>query len=305
MSEARDLGHAAAPGVLWRLIGPLRSLILGTVLCLTPVTSVIVLGWLMRRMRFVAGHDARPGWLLGPRGQGGITRIFGGLARNIQEGLSAALSLCLATLPFTGFWLASWWAGWENSFNKGYEQAFVGPILGFAGIFVFVAVMLYLPLGLAHQAAENRVLAFFEMRRVRALLRRAGWSYVWLSLATLVLALPIFASRGLPTFAEGIFPGLPDMTPEQVETLKSSIALATGAYVFVTLVFLRDWLARIYRSAARPEARVSWRVVRWIRTALLLAIWTALAVLIFVAQFLNHDWHAWLTHPYVVLPWIM
>ena len=100
-----------------RLLGALKALIFGSLLCITAATSLIVLGWLMRRMRMIASrragllHDA-PGWILGRSGQGWIARLLGGLAANIREGLLAAISLALATAPFAVIWLLSWWAGW-------------------------------------------------------------------------------------------------------------------------------------------------------------------------------------------------
>ena len=125
------------PGRLTRLVGFLVNGVIGTVLCTGPVTAVIALGWLTRRQghfardRFGAAEEG-PGWLFGPREVNGrptgrLARAVGGLAANIRSGLMALSALLAWTLPFTLLWLGAWWAGWENSFNKGYEQAFVGP----------------------------------------------------------------------------------------------------------------------------------------------------------------------------------
>ncbi|MEZ5779373.1 MAG: hypothetical protein R3E44_13515 [Paracoccaceae bacterium] len=329
---------ANRPSALGRALTlPVRALlsfVVGTLLCLTPVTSVLVLGWLttvMRRRAFIVSGLAvpdndQPRWMFGPRGQGWVVRSLGGLGTNIRSGFGAAFSLLLATFPFSVFWLVAWWAGWENSFNKGYEQAFVGPSVGLAGIAVFAAIMIYLPMGLAHQAVENRALSFFEHRQVRSAVRHAGWTHVGWAFTTLVLALPFFASRGLPAFAEGIYPPIADMTAEKAVELRGALDLAIAAYVFVTLLFLRSWLARIYANAVLRACRGKdadvWRMsplvprfgdvtvwrpagaARLVRLLALLALWTALAVLVFVGQFLNHEWHVWLTHPYVFLPWI-
>ena len=43
--------------------------------------------------------------------------------------------------------------------------------------------------------------------------------------------------------------------------------------------------------------------MRWLRAALVFVIWFGLVAQIFVGQFLNHDWHVWLTHPFILLPW--
>lgn len=324
MSAAADPAPRAS--LFGRSLGGLKSLIIGTLLCLTPPTSLLVLGWLMRRMRLVAlrksGLEAvPPGWLLG-EGRG-VTRWIGGLAANVREGVMAGISLALATAPFTVIWLLSWWAGWENSFSKGYEQAFVGPLLGLVGVAIFCALMIWLPLALVHQAVENRALALFEWRMVRSAVRHTGWGYVLFAAATVIFALPLFAGRGLVTFASGLISGFDEMTAQQAAELAGRIDLALAAYIFVALVILRGWSARIYANAVAraldgPDAemwaasplasgrlggRRSWRLTHWMRAALLALIWFGLVAQIFVGQFLNHDWHLWMTHPFILLPW--
>ncbi len=326
MSVAADAPRDRS--LLGRLFGVVFSFVMGTLLCLSAATSLLVLGWLMRRMRMVALRSAgvgveRPGWIMGAAGSRGLARWLGGLAANVREGVMAAAALALATAPFSVIWLLSWWAGWENSFSKGYEQAFVGPALGLFGVAVFCGLMIWLPIALAHQAVENRAFALFEFRSIRSAVRHSGWGYVLLALVTVIAALPLFAGRALVVFAGEIVPGFEDMTPDQIEALRSGIALALSAYVFVSLLFLRDWAARLYASAVAralegPDAALwdrsvlsdgrragvrSWKLTHWVRTSMLLVIWFGLAAQVFVGQFLNHDWHLWLTHPLVLLPW--
>lgn len=311
-----------------RLIGVMFSFVVGTLLCLTAASSLLVLGWLMRRMRMVALRSAginaeQPGWILGARGSKGIAHWLGGLAANIREGVMAVVALALATAPFSIIWLLSWWAGWENSFSKGYEQAFVGPALGLFGVAVFCVVMIWLPMALAHQAVENRTFALFEVRPIRSAVRHSGWGYVFLALATVVASLPLFAGRGLVVFASQIVPGFEDMTADQIEGLRGGITLGLAAYVFVSLLVLRAWAARLYAGAVAralegPQAELwggsplrdgrrggsrSWRLTHWVRVSALVVLWFGLAAQVFVGQFLNHDWHMWLTHPFVLLPW--
>ncbi|MCI2398784.1 DUF4013 domain-containing protein [Aliiroseovarius subalbicans] len=297
----------------------LVTLVLGTLLNLTAVTSVIVLGWLMRLMRAralaVAGQAFdHPSWL---RGDG----VLGGLRANVREGIAAAAALFVATFPFTILWLTSWWAGWENSFNKGYEQAFVGPIVGLTGVAVFALVMLHLPMALAHQATEARAWSLFELRRVRSVVRHTGYGYVIWVLASGIAALPIFASRGVPVFAEGIHPGLADMGPDQIALVRFGIDIATAAYSLIALIILKRWSAGIYARAAgraaagsdaalwhgavigASDAKRPFQVTRLLRNVITLALWVAFAFVIYLGQFLNHDWWAWMTHPFVFLPW--
>lgn len=312
-----------------RRVHGLVSVVIGTLLTQTPVTAMLLLGWLMRRMRHQAFATAgrpveRATWLFGSGGV--LARALGGLAANIRVGFATGFALVLATLPFAGFWLAAWWAGWENSFNKGYEQAFVGPLLGFTGIAIFGVIMVWLPLALAHQAVIGRAFAMFELHHVRSATAHAGWAQVLWSVCAVILALPIFASRGLLVFAEGIWPGVADLTVEETRQLAGAIDLMTGGYIFIALLWLRLWSARIYaRAVARatqgPDAaiwedhplvtpsamatsRAPGRTGRWLRFALLFVIWSGLAVLIFVGQFLNHAWHIWVSHPFVLLPWV-
>ena len=312
------------PGAIMRLLGALKSLVLGTLFCSTPVTAVLVLGWLMRRIRWQAGvaDASRPGWFLGSRGTGWLGRVVGGFAANVREGVLATVSLFLATMPFSMIWLLSWWAGWENSFSKGYEQAWVGPLLGMTGVVVFCLIMIWLPLALVHQAVENRALALFEWRHVRSVVRHTRWDYLLFAAFSVVLALPLFGQRSLVVFASDLIPGFDSMSAQQTSDLAALITLLTAGYVFVSLVILRGWSGRIYaravgRALQGPDSELwqdtpitapaagtrSWKVTHWLRAALLGTIWFGLVIQIFVGQFMNHDWHLWISHPFTLLPW--
>jgi len=299
--------NPARPMRLSRAFGTLRDLLVGTFLCLSPLTSILALGWIIRRMQLsvqrrqgVAGIT--PGWVLGERGSGWLTRLIGGLAANIRVGLSGALSLGLASLLFTLPWLLAWWAGWDNSFNKGYEQAWAGPALFFAGIGAYLFVMLHLPMALAHQAATGRWLALFEWRAVRRVVARTGWRHVLFAFMSVFFALPLFAARGLPVFVEDTIPGFANFTPEQVGNVAGIAGLAVAAYVFASLWWLRSWSARIYADADARDAAPN-LIFRTLRNGALATIWFGLVVLIVVAQFLHHSWWAWQTHPAFLLPW--
>lgn len=312
------------PRAIWRLLGALRTLIFGTFLCTTPVTAIVVLGWLMRCMRWQAGTRAaaRPSWVLGARGAGWLGRLVGGFAASVREGVLATVSLLLATMPFSMIWLLSWWAGWENSFSKGYEQAWVGPTLGMTGVVLFCLTMIWLPMALVHQAVQNRALALFEWRKVRSVVRHTRGDYLFFAIVSVVMTLPLFGNRALVVFASDLIPGFDSMSAEQTASIASLITLLTAGYVFVSLVVLRGWSARIYaravgRALAGPEAELwrdsplsisangarSWKLTHWVRAILLAVIWFGLTAQIFVGQFMNHDWHLWVTHPFTLLPW--
>ncbi len=303
------------------------TLLLGALAATTPVTSVIALGWLTRRMgaaiadRFGQAAPA-PGWVLGPRGRGRIVRALGGLAQNISAGVGTLAGLALWTMPFAALWLIAWWAGWENSFGKGYEQAAVGPAVFLAATALSLPVIAALPFALAHAAAEGRWTAMAEPRRIRAVTVFAGARMPLIAVATLFAALPILGLRALPVAAPDLFGTVEDMTPEAVASLRSTLDLAGAAWSFASLLVLRLAAARAYAvaapraAAADPAlwagtraalvARAGRRPVRAVRAAwflLSLAFAFGLFVTVFLGQFMSYAWWRWLTEPAWLLPW--
>ncbi|MBL9052572.1 MAG: hypothetical protein JNN02_02475 [Tabrizicola sp.] len=320
------------PGRLARLGRFVLNGVVGSLLCSGPVTAILALGWLTRwsghRSRDRFGRAAEgPGWLMGPRELQGrptssLVRAVGGLAANVRAGIMALTALLAWTLPFALLWLGAWWAGWENSFNKGYEQAAIGPITFLTGWFVAAPVLPALPLILAHLAAEDRLGAAFELRRLRSLIAQAGWRIPALSVVTAVLALPFLAARGLITLAPSVWPGIEDMGPEAIAEIQGRIALGLAALAFLSAWIIR-WLASaIYLRAApraaglKPglwdgaeaaEAATPARPASHLITALMygaaMVITVGLAFLILAGQFLDHAWWRWIFHPALTLPW--
>lgn len=318
---------AYAPGRLARLGRLILDTAIGTLLSTGPVTAILALGWLTRRQghlartRFGAAEEA-PGWLLGPREKGRIARALGGLAATIRTGLLALTALLAWTLPFTLLWLGAWWAGWENSFNKGYEQAFVGPATFLTGGLLAALILPALPFMLAHLAAEDRLAAAFELRRLRSLLAQAGWRVPGLMALTTLAALPFAAARGLITTSGDWAPWVQDLTPDEAAALNGQIALALAALAFLSAWTLRTLAARSYASSA-PRA-AGFRPGLWdgtqaaeaaipatARSRLLTTLWYGVAMaltlplsfLILAGQFLDHAWWRWLFHPALTLPW--
>ncbi|RYI33178.1 MAG: hypothetical protein EON48_03330 [Acetobacteraceae bacterium] len=321
------------PGCLSRMARFVLNGVIGTFLCAGPVTAIIALGWLTRRQ----GHTARtrfglveeaPGWLAGPRDVNGrpsgrVARALGGLAANIRMGLIALTALLAWTLPFTLLWLGAWWAGWENSFNKGYEQAFVGPSVFLFGTLLAALIVPALPFILAHLASEDRLSAAFEMRRLRTLLAQAGWRVPALGLVTAFFSFPFFAARGLITTATDWAPWIEDLTPDEVAALKGQIALFLAAAAFGTAWIARALAARAYvkaapgaaglrpglwdgsaaAEAARP-ARNRSRLLTLVWYGLAMAITLGASFLILAGQFLDHAWWRWIFHPGLTLPWV-
>ncbi len=239
-----------------------------------------------------------------------LRRWFGALIENARLGLAALLTIAATTLPFTVLWLLSWWGGWENSFNKGYEQAWVGPLVGLIGVVIALPLLTYLPMALAHQAAEGRMAAFFQVARVRRLIRRAGWRYVGLCLLVMLAALPLFVVKAAPTFVEGWSPGFLDRNSEEIAAFAATYRLWATVYVVLALIFLRRLTARLYgRAVVADERAPSAKPLlaglgTVLRTVLIWSIWLGLIAQLFVGQFVNHLWIGWLNPPLVGLPWL-
>ncbi|MFW6124765.1 MAG: hypothetical protein ACOC46_01345, partial [Pirellulales bacterium] len=191
----------------------------GAVLCLNPLTSVLVVGWTYRLaqrsvlrawwrrsarckasgvsfVHFVesgaatCGHARAPNWIVAPpsrrariaaasRGTGlrrravGIVKTAGGsLWLNARIGGAAIFNTWVLTLPACLLWLFAWHGGWNNSFHKGYEQWWVGPLTGWLGVGLFLLAMLYVPMAQARQAVTGEWRSFYHFRLVRTLIRR-------------------------------------------------------------------------------------------------------------------------------------
>ena len=313
---------------LLRAVERLRDLAVGTLLCLSPLGAVLALGWLTRVMRAAIlrrwGMGATtPGWVLGDSGQGWAARGLGGLAANIRSGVISVLGIAIWTLPVTLAWLGAWWAGWENSFNKGYEQADVGPLIWLIATVVLLPILAHLPLALAHGAHEDRLGAMFELRRIRSLGVAAGWRLPALALISVLVALPFFGLRALPVFVEDLVPGFAAMEPAEQLQVAQALALASAFLAFCAGAYLRWRAACLYAHAAPGAARHPRFFLLWeghpasrapaatrrgggrARLWRLLAclIWAGLPVLVVFGQFMNYAWLLWLTHPVYALPW--
>ena len=345
---------AATPGRLAWLALPVSSAV-AIVLSLNPLGALLVLGWLMRLMRRetaiasirelrrVSRSQARAllasrpalatlapwtGWLRASQPKSSwLGRWLGGLAETVKLGSISALALALATLPFTGLLLLSWWAGWENSFNKGYEQAWAGPALALLGILAALFVLQHLPMATAHLAAERRISAMLDLPTVRALIRAERWRNLSLALLTAIAALPVAGAQILPAFIETWRPGFAELPPEIVQAVATQWHVLPTIYLVLALIFLRRAQSRCYTRAALSLASARTSFCKDIAAQfdpggtgpvspkrgpfgglvaglLLTAIWAAFIAQLYVAQFANHAWWNWLNHPLIGLPWI-
>ncbi len=337
-------GGAASMGIRGRLAA-FVSMAIATVLCSTPFTAVLVLGWIMRLMRreivIEIGRHASPD---GRRDINRRTALAGisnlpdlaatvrfpgwwrGLWDTVRSAVRAFLATSLAVLPFGILLLLSWWAGWENSFNKGYEQAWVGPVLAATGIAVAIFTLVHLPMALAHHAAERTVGAIWNIGLIRRLIGRVRWRYLVLTLTTVVLSAPLLLVQILPTFIESIAPDLSIDSPADMQAFAFGFYGAATVYLLLVLFVLRRWAARLYACAAlidgssrlrfvgrikqqldrpnEPTTSAPGRVGNIIASVLMFAAWLAFLAGLYVAQFANHAWWNWISFPLTGLPWL-
>ena len=342
VSDQPAAAAAAQPtrGLIYRL-SALAKCVVVVALALTPFTGFLVLGWLARLMRreaVIAGvrksRDLSRSQALGLMQTDSVLSDFvrfpgwwSGLWRTVVDGLRAVLVVAALIVPFGLILLIAWWAGWENSFNKGYEQAWVGPLLGLTGVGIGIALLSHLPMAFAHFAAEGRVRAAFDLGVIRRLIRAVRWRYVLLTLATVLLSAPLYLAQILPTFMEKINPALINADAATAAKIAFQWHLGATIYLVTVLIILRKWAARLYGQAtigvspgtdsfvmritrsvtadtgdSEPTRRG--RIGGLIAGLITVAAWLGFFVMLYIAQFANHAWWNWVNHPIVGLPWV-
>ncbi len=315
MSAQRNATQPLRGGFALRLIVALLRFLVGIALCLHPLTAIVALGWITRRLKgqitaLLNGSPAPP-WpellmLHEARGAGRFKLWFGGLLANARVGGKAFTAVLMFTLPVSALWYVGWIAGWENSFNKGYEQAFFWPMISFGAVIVSAPLLTLLPMAIAHQAATNRVAAVWELRWIFSLYRHAPWSNLGLLLMIVIGFVALLGVRALPTFADHISQRVAAGEPASVERYLWEIRLAATTLLFTGLLVLRSAMGRVYAKASGSleKGRAGGVVSTGICYALSTAIWLAVVFSFFLAQFLNYNWYSWLNQPVLMLPWL-
>jgi hypothetical protein len=252
------------------------------------------------------GHDApvrRPRWFLKERLQATLRRPardgqapsgarlfvralklpFGSLWRNFRFGVLGLLATFLLTGPGCLLMLFGWEFGWLVSFNKVYEQAFIGLAVSWVGILLFIAAMFYVPMAQVHQAVTSDFRAFFDFRFVWRLIQARLTAYLGLAAVTALIGLlfvevlktapgffynnPVLEAH-MDTYAE--LKALSELSPEaaaeegvdtgaaaaQAETHRQAILQALNQFLlagcfglFLALLFIRRIAAAVYGSA--------------------------------------------------------
>ncbi|MCL4677403.1 MAG: hypothetical protein KJ017_02285 [Alphaproteobacteria bacterium] len=193
------------------------TLIMGFLCCWTPLTAPLLTGWLNRYMRHCAvkvwvkksnlnDKDAFyqdeensslklwPKWLYAKttsqptdntltRALRKIKSVVGCLWRNYQNGLMTIFNTWALTLPLGFCWLWMWWAGWNNTFARAYEEEGLAQSVLFLSMLAFCVLMLYLPLAQARQAIQGRWQSFFDIRAIRVVARHIRFRLFLLALS--------------------------------------------------------------------------------------------------------------------------
>ena len=338
----------------------------GALLCQGLLIAVFVVGWTYRAMQRAAvkrwmreqmpnatlsdaardvpafSHLAHwPNWFRGTGNENTRrARWFGGLAKNFTLGFAGLATTWSLTIVPMLFWNMSWYAGWNNSFNKGYEQAAFGPMLGVGGVVLFMIVMLYVPLAQARHAISGEWRSFFDFKTVRTVARERPVACLLLAGAYSLLSIPIMYFKTAPLFLEQIAPQTIGMNDAQLlEYLNGfyfrACLIGFGFYVALRIAAARVYAGGLLRACARGNIRINdmtaferaaFKALRvsppgsdapnavWVRpvrrgfatamAAAALFVWFTFVAQIYVSEFLNyHPIRGWLNQPLVNAPW--
>ena len=207
---------------------------------------------------FLQSYERTPNWIWSNDRErhGKVVRWLHGLVSNFWLGARVWFhSLVFLALP-SALMMVSWYSGWDNSFNKGYEQFAVGLELGWLGLFLMAVVMLYLPMAQARFAMTQGVRSFYSFRLNRTLVRTQWMACLGLVAGYGLAGLPLMAADGLlglimeeksaqdpSAFSE--------LTAAQALGILKSYFFWWGFYVFSAFVMLKCWAARVYARGVR------------------------------------------------------
>lgn len=250
--------------------------VVGMVSCQSILGALVVAGWVLRVMQRgalkewwrsagrtkapgtfaqflaadpeTAGQVSWPNWFLAQDFRGWRT-LLSSYVNNVKLGIQGMFNAWVFTLPAGVLWLFGWHFGWDNSFNKGYEQFWVGPALSWLGIFLFMAAMFYVPMAQARQAVTGNWKSFYQFDLVWKLVRRRWLASLGLAVLYAAASIPIMWLSAVPTFFTNINPRVQDYTDRQVLGALNSFYFWSALVFFPAYVFLRMVAARIYASA--------------------------------------------------------
>ncbi|MBM3845307.1 MAG: hypothetical protein FJ405_03340 [Verrucomicrobia bacterium] len=224
--------------------------------------ALAVLGWAQRRartsgLRVWEKANRRMGrtpllvqassQVEGPGAWGRKFRVIGkSVVGCFREGFQTLFNACVLTLPWTVLMQFAWYDGWNNSFNKGYEHAAVGPAASWIGIFGFIAAMFLLPMCMARQTMSCDWRRFYDFRLVWKLVRRDWLCHGLIAASYALLSVPLTVLKIIPGFLPQINRAMDAYTPQQAaDFLGRYWWMAGGAFV-VVFFLLRLASAKAY-----------------------------------------------------------
>jgi hypothetical protein len=229
-------------------------------------------------------------------------------------------------MPGCLLWLFAWYDGWNNSFHKGYEQFWVGPLTGWLGVMLFIAAMLYVPMAQVRQASSGDWRSFYQFRMIWRVVRRRWIACLGLALLYSAFSVPVTALKTIPAFFPQMISDSMNWTEAQVFSFLRWYFFWSCLAVFPIHVMLRLVAARIYAvgvlaavkdesvavgelselerqqmnrldllAPRQPRRRhvllraIGWgtsRAARALATIALLLVWFSFVAQIFIAEFL-------------------
>src|SRR6266513_423478 len=146
---------------------------------------------------------------------GVLNAVGQSLWTNVRLGVQGIFNTWVLAVPEGVLLLFGWYDGWNNSFNKGYEQFSVGPGVSVLGIVLFIAAMLYVPMAQARQAVTGNWRCFYQFRLVWTLVRRRWLACFGLAALYSLCSVPIMILSSFVMFLPNINPKLADLTPAE------------------------------------------------------------------------------------------
>jgi hypothetical protein len=177
---------------------------------------------------------------------------------NFKIGVQGLFCTYLLTGPGCLLMLIGWEFGWLNSFNKGYEQAFVGALTSLGGMALLLASLFYVPMAQVHQAATGDMRAFFEFRFVWRLIQASRFPYVILTGMLALASFFVVVYKTAPAFFDGFFDSWTYASDEQVRAYQYLYLLWCSLLGFVALLVTRLFAAFLYRFALLKVIREGW-----------------------------------------------
>lgn len=187
------------------------------------------------------------------KGGGGLATMraalsiaFHSLRRNFTVGAQGLFNVFVLTILPATLWQFGWYAGWDNSFNKGYEQYSAGIFISLTGIALFILVMFYLPMAQARQAVTGDWRSFYQFRVVWSIVRTRAVACMLLALAYGLISVPVTLFKTLPLFVESYNPATIEMTNAELFKYLNGYFFRAGFVFFLGYWLLHSIAARIY-----------------------------------------------------------